>query len=375
MKLNLFDDLGADDQIFDAPYKIKGDQGFFTPVDDAVEPTPGDQAHFGYGENLVILLMGRRGQGKTALMTALMHNRMNKYRQTGYPGHIFTNYDVKFLRSAPNGQPIDYYAPFIIDTISAFPPWYHDGATFLDEVQTLATSRRSMSRGNVNLSGFMTQIRHRNMECTFTTQFPQVLDYQLLLQVDLFGRVNTTARYKNGFPAQLEVELYDYWGQFTGRDQRKRWPPDRDDMDQSRLINLSPSLIGTYEHHKIIASTSMDPLVRERIIMEEGERQGGYQDWMLAAGKGMDKAIAVNAENPSARYTDLQDMVNRMDRKWEHNLASLVKIAAGLEHGQISTGMDLVNYINNQPGWKAWSPMAPGGQPMYKAVYVGEGNE
>ena len=43
-----------------------------------------------------------------------------------------------------------------------YPWWLRDAHMFLDEIQTAATGRRSMSKGNVFLSTFLTQLRKRS---------------------------------------------------------------------------------------------------------------------------------------------------------------------------------------------------------------------
>ena len=213
------------------------DQGLFDPKNKDQSFIPGLDAHMGQGGNQCVLLMGRRGHGKTALLTAILHLMLAKYEKQYYAGRLFANYQVSFFRKDASGKPIDYYSPYIAEEMATFPPWLEKGIVAIDEFQNMGASRRSMSKVNVNLSSFLTQVRHRQIECLFTTQFPQVLDYQALLQVDKFVRVSTLMSYppnKQGkrFPRVMELEIYDYWGQDTGRDYRKlcevgwkKWTP------------------------------------------------------------------------------------------------------------------------------------------------------
>lgn len=258
----------------------------------------GDIAKLGEGENVCALLIGRRGQGKTALMTGLVKTMIKKYVDEKFAARVYSNYKIRFLRRDARGRAVDYYSATLVDEIGSFPPWLQRGYMVLDEIQSFAASRRSLSRSNITMSLFLTQMRHRDIETLWTTQFPQVLDYQALLQVDMFVRCHTIERHppnRQGkrFPKVMQLELYDYWGLWTGRDYRKRWPPQREDMDDVRIVQLPLSLAGTYDTREIIASTYYDSTTRAQIIDEENYRQG-EAEW--------DAAVAASAQTAQAHY-------------------------------------------------------------------------
>ena len=241
-----------------------------------VEILPADMVHMGAGNNLCILLIGRRGHGKTAIQTAITHTMLKKYQNKKFPGRLYANYRMKFFRKDAQGRPYDLYSPILVDLISDFPPWLEKGFMALDEVQSFASARRSMSKSNLSLSLFLTQMRHRDIETCWTTQFPQVIDSQALLQVDLFVRVSTVSRWPanragNAFPKLMDLTIFDYWGQFTGKDYRKTWPPQPEDADARRQVYLPHWYASQYNTKEIITSTYMDKDVREAIMREEGQ--------------------------------------------------------------------------------------------------------
>jgi hypothetical protein len=258
--------------------------------------------------SITALFMGRRGRGKTLAMSTLaliMQRRFMRYR-TG--GRIMTNYWLDFLRRDSDNKPIDLYSPILIDEAIEYPSWLRNAYMVLDEIQTAATGRRSMSRTNVGLSAFATQIRHRNVEMAFTTQFPQVLDYQLLLQVDLFISVDVATRDEWGIPTALTFYIHDYWGQWTGLNHRKRWPPPDDEADRVRMLTGVRRLIGHYSTKQIIAPT-FSPF-RDRLIDDEDELLGRPGDWDEAT-SAVEHAQEAIKDNPGAAYVGLPDLLAR----------------------------------------------------------------
>ena len=76
--------------------------------------------------------------------------------------------------------------PFLIDEMIQFPSWLRDGTVCIDEVGSAFPSVRAMSTINVLFTNMLTQLRKRKLEISFTTQFPQMISYGVLTQVDLF---------------------------------------------------------------------------------------------------------------------------------------------------------------------------------------------
>tara|TARA_R100001163_G_C5066256_1_gene204584 strand:+ start:3119 stop:4255 length:1137 start_codon:yes stop_codon:yes gene_type:complete len=222
-----------------------------------------------FGAPLVVLLMGRRGHGKTLFMTAMARHMIQQYEKAKSGYRLFSNYRIDYMRKTPSGDMFDVYSPYLIEDVMGYPDWFRNGYLLLDEIQTAASGRRSMSRSNVFLSTFMTQIRHRNIEAIATTQFPQVIDYQLLLQCDLFCSIEIAHRNEKGIPDVLTLYIHDYWGQWTGKDWRKYWPPRNHEADAVKKITGVASVIGHYSTEQIIAPTFMDDYSRSAVIMSE----------------------------------------------------------------------------------------------------------
>ena len=263
-----------------------------------------------YKTPVTYLLMGRRGKGKTLYMTAMANHMQQQFRMPEHtPGyHLFSNYWMEFLRKG-----MDYYDPMMVNTIQSYPKWFRNGYLALDEIQTMASGRRSMSNANVGIATMLTQIRHRNVEPIFTTQFPQVLDYQVLLQIDMFIEVDTVEK-KHDLPSVLDLYLHDYWGQFTGKMYRKTWPPPRYDADgRRRAFNVAP-MIGKYNTDQIIAPAFMPEEARRNLVEEEESLMGS--DWLDVVEPEVHKAQEVMENDPGARYESLQDFFGRKNSRF-----------------------------------------------------------
>ena len=169
--------------------------------------------------SMILMFMGRRGQNKSATMTALAEIQQRRYAalnqgrppERQIPFSVAANYRVSFA---------DYVDPNLVRALAQYPEWASDLDILLDEIGTVAPSRRSMSTDNVNLSATLTQVRKRRNNISFTTQFPQTIDFQLLMQVDLFTRC-----YAFNNNRSTRMYIFDHWGQWTGKDYRKPWPP------------------------------------------------------------------------------------------------------------------------------------------------------
>ena len=203
----------------------------------------------------VVFLMGRRDMGKTLTMSAMADIARRRYKRWKADFKIFSNYYLKFA---------DGYSAHIIDEIMTYPSWARDMYLCIDEIQTAATSRRSMSSTNVNLATFLTMIRKRRIELVFTTQFPQVIDVQLLLQVDYFIECE-----RNPQGTAVTLYVHDWWGQFTGKNWRKPWPPQRWEADEVKVLHGVQRIWGQYDTEQVIAPMYVDPYVRERLIDTE----------------------------------------------------------------------------------------------------------
>lgn len=213
---------------------------------------------------LTILLIGRRGQGKTLLMTYLAAVMQERYRRSGKPSRVFSNYWTSFA---------DLSTPFIFDAmLDPSHPQYgriQRGLLCVDEIQTAAASRRAMAGINLSVSGLLTQIRKRQLEVLFTTQFPQVLDQQVLIQTDLFLECSLVAGGRG-----VQVLVHDFWGQWTGNNERKPWPPRASFADWTRTYWGTDKMFGHYDTDEFIVSMYMDQDKRAAIMEKEWEAHG-----------------------------------------------------------------------------------------------------
>lgn len=199
---------------------------------------------------IIMLMMGRRGQGKTLAMTAIGRIMQIRHmlKRTGW--RIMSNYKVSFA---------DYSSPYLIEEMLDDQTKFKRCFILIDEISSAFPSRRSMARANVDWGRMLEQIRKFPAEMIFTTQFPQVLDYQLLLQVDYFLRCNMAFA-----DNAVDLDVYDYWGQDTGKDYRKPWPPRPGEQDWERRIGNISQMYGAYNTGEQIGTIWSSS--RERII-------------------------------------------------------------------------------------------------------------
>lgn len=178
---------------------------------------------------LVLMMTGRRGSGKSEATTALAY----AYRQACLGHHaqprILSNYLLSFAWRQ---------SPFLVEELEQRPSWGHDALVLIDEIADAVNSMRSNARLNVDFGAWLRQIRKLHNSVICGTQFPQDADNKLLRQVDIFVRCHHYEfRAKNGeWVAAVQMKMYDWWGQWTGLDYRKEWPPPEDEWDWLRTI-------------------------------------------------------------------------------------------------------------------------------------------
>ena len=209
-------------------------------------------------EPLVLFFFGRRGKGKTLAMTALARIMADRYRAAGVDFAVVSNYSINFA---------DRSDPYLLDYLINFPPWAYRLLICVDEVATAYPGRRSMAAINLAFSNFLTQIRKRQIEVMFTTQFPQVVDQQVLMQVDLFVRCETFmgARHTRLF-------VHDWWGQYTGDMGRKPWPPQAGTHDSELTIYNTNTLFDAYRTEEVVAAPSSKS--RDELIAQQWDLPG-----------------------------------------------------------------------------------------------------
>ena len=299
-----------------------------------------------FGAPIVVLLMGRRGHGKTLFMTAMARHMIKQWDRLNADYRLFSNYRIDYMRKDKSGRPIDMYSPYLIEDVMGYPDWFRNGYLLLDEIQTAASGRRSMSRSNVFLSTFLTQIRHRNIEAIFTTQFPQVLDYQLLLQVDLFVDIDIAHRGKGGVPEVLTLYVHDYWGQWTGKNWRKYWPPRQWEADAVKRITNVSSVVGHYSTEQIIVPTFMDDWSRAQVIESKEAKFEDESDWHEEVREEITKAQDAR-EEPRVHYGSLDDYLKGLP-PGELRISEILRPARKLSN--ITAVTDLATYLSDR-GW------------------------
>ena len=150
-----------------ARFQAKNDVSPFVPHNESASAgllIPGEVRGQRNFEPLVVMLYGRRGAGKTATMTALGAWFQQQFQKSGTPVHIAANYKVDFAR---------YCSPYLIDELGDFPEWGQRLVVLIDEISAYTASERSTSRATLDIGVFLTQVRKRDVEIIFCTQFPQ----------------------------------------------------------------------------------------------------------------------------------------------------------------------------------------------------------
>ena len=205
---------------------------------------------------MVIMFIGRRGSGKSLAMSTLAHIQKRRYAQAGLDEvfSVVANYKLTFARKV---------TPNLVMELINFPPWAWNLYVCIDEIANAFPARRSLAGMNVLFSAWLQQIRKRHCEVAFTTQFPQVMDYQVLLQVDLFIRCK---EHLGG--RAIELFFYDWWGQYTGHDYKRAWPPDPDDWDWSLELHHTDKIWPFYDTDEVVPPVWSH--FREDVLLQEG---------------------------------------------------------------------------------------------------------
>ena len=187
---------------------------------------------------MVLLLMGRRGHGKSLSMVGVAKILHDYWKAKGIKRRVLSNNWIAFA---------DYSDPHLVERLLANPYFGEESLICIDEIGSAFPGRRAMSSYNVEFAIFLQQMRKLRCDIIATTQHPQVLDYQVLLQVDLFGRC-----YMNKRDGIVKVGLYDWWGQFTGKDWRKPWPPRVGEEDDWKIIRGLKQIYPLYKSEEIV---------------------------------------------------------------------------------------------------------------------------
>jgi molybdopterin-guanine dinucleotide biosynthesis protein len=122
-------------------------------------------------------IVGRRGFGKTAFMTAI-----------GYDSHlqgyqVFANYHLKF----PHEQ-------ISLEELSELPAHVHDCVVLMDEFHTGADAYDFFTKRARSLTKFVTQLRKRRVTFLYTTQYIEQIAKRLRVQTDYIVMMRPNGR-------------------------------------------------------------------------------------------------------------------------------------------------------------------------------------
>ena len=130
---------------------------------------------------MITVFVGRRGKGKTLLMTRRLYRRY----LMGYK--IYTNYKVNFPHEKLDANRLMNMGADL-----------QDCAIGIDEIHVLIDSRNSMSDRNKLISYFILQTRKRNVVLFGTTQHERQIETRLRQNVDYWvfcQRIGKTAKF------------------------------------------------------------------------------------------------------------------------------------------------------------------------------------
>jgi len=243
---------------------------------------------------ITVMLAGRRGRGKTAALTFLGMMFREAYDLHNVDAKVAANYNTDVA------HPGIYCNPYLIDDIMGFPDWADRLLVLVDEVAAMFPRRRSTARINVDFSTFMQQIRKRDVEVVFTTQFPGMLDDQLLINIDLYCMVNMWPRHGWNAGKYVTVYVWDWHGQFTGKFARPRIPPDGPPTWKRTFTNVN-RVFGHYNTKEIIGrlwatdqnrsdvaeqywehDKAKEPTVAESIAQDRGEPPADLLEFLMS---------------------------------------------------------------------------------------------
>lgn len=172
-------------------------------------------------DSYIIAFTGRRGSGKTTLMTFLAVWAVifeNK--------HLLSNYPIEFnvRRYRPDGKTyLQHVKSEDLDftKLITFNPEYKSVLILLDEAADVVSHLASQSWKNRLLAAFVRQIRKNDISLVLATQDFMMIDKQLRWQVDIEVKCADYSRY-GGQPgllrgSVLDEDMYDHSGVWTNQ--------------------------------------------------------------------------------------------------------------------------------------------------------------
>jgi hypothetical protein len=178
-------------------------------------------------DSYIILFEGRRGAGKTTLMSYMISMALAEGRK------VYSNYPVEFML-----RTIDKYGKSYIKKVSTdpldfeklllFDDIYQNAIIAIDEAPEVISNMASMSWRNRLIGAFTRQIRKLNVSVFLAAQDFQLIDKSIRWQVDTIVKCQDAEKFtgQNGSLERGEViwsKWYDQSGAWTGETTEDRY--------------------------------------------------------------------------------------------------------------------------------------------------------
>ena len=205
--------------------------------------------------NSLWLLFGRRGDGKSLLMTAVAKMMQRRYKDKGFHNRqIWANYDCRFADRAD---------PFLLDWLMREPWLAMNKLILIDEIADHLPSVRETSRENRDFANFVRSIRKTGSEMIMATQMPQEVSRKLLRQIDIFVRCRPLMAGR-----VVRAGVHDFWGSMTGNFRQREWPPKDEDEDSHFFVLNTNTCFGDYDTYEMQAAGYREN--REEMLKAQG---------------------------------------------------------------------------------------------------------
>ena len=241
------------------------------------------------------LRWGRRGRGKTLTLVAEGHHFQQAYAQRNlrkgwHPAHVTPDgervaaYKDKgtfpwLIAANFQNSYADITRPFLVEELTEYPDWGWNMRIQIDEIAMYAHRRKWQLTSNLNLEGFITQIRKRSIEPSGATQFPQRLDGDIVEQIDLFIDCDIEplgcGNPEHTFCAAQRV--HDWWGQWSGNTKRKPWPPNVWEYDYFKWFHNCKMFFGAYVTEEIHSPIWLKDGEKNRIRLKQWGEEGDLE--------------------------------------------------------------------------------------------------
>lgn len=273
----------------------------------------------------VACLFGRRGDGKTLMMSTLarIERARNDALKTSFA--ILANYELEYA---------DRSGQSLVHELQQFPDWLEKWdykLILIDEIADILPSARGMSNNNLLTISFLRMLRKLGCSVVVGTQFPQEISLGLLRQVDYFIRCKSRAEGR-----YIDTFWWDWPGNITGKWGRKYWPPEPETHDWSFRYHNTDKVWGSYRTEEIIAPHHIDEsrmqMIRDReakagkkvvsgekpvpVEIEEGIGVSSVADHPQSSATTPLQEAIMSASGSSAGKVHISDILNILRDFW-----------------------------------------------------------